>query len=84
MRCVLLFPLACLLLGHLPALGQAAAPPATDNAAWLESGQRLPLARRALSPTEMRLQTLFRVFPLNHRMSGALGEEFCNSHDRLP
>ena len=47
MRSLLLFSLAWLLLGRLPAFGQPAPVPATpDNRAWLDSVQRLSLPQQ--------------------------------------
>ena len=47
MRSVLLFTLASVPLGRLPAVGQPhLALAATSNSSWMDSVQRLPLARQ--------------------------------------
>ena len=46
MRLLITLPLALLLSGLLSAFGQAHPVPATSNAAWLDSVQRLPLPQQ--------------------------------------
>ena len=65
MRPILLFPLAFLLRGPLPAFGQFhQVPAAPDNAAWIDSVQRLPLSQQvAAVQARAWRDTLLAPFP---------------------